>query len=101
MLDFLAVLADPLHGQLALAGDQARDVRDHDRLAEDDAVEDVADRAVGRLPHLLEAEFLDPRLVRSDRRAFDADAMLLDRFRGLDRDAVLGLVALLDTKVEV
>ena len=101
MLDLLAVLADPFHGQLALArdlevgrlilvaegvaadddrvgpaGDQPRDVGDDDRLAEDDAAQDVADRAVGRLPHLLEAEFLDARLVGRDRRAFDADAML-------------------------
>ena len=126
MLDLLAVLAVPLHGQLAGAGhhevgrlilvaegvaadddrvgparDQPRHVLDHDRLAEDDAAEDVADRAVGRLPHLLEAELLDPRLVGRDRRAFDADAVLLDRLGGLDRDPVVGLVALLDAEIEI
>ena len=72
---------------------QARDVRDHDRLAEDDAAQDVADRPVRRAIHLLEAELLDPRLVRRDRRALDADAVLLDRVRGVNRDLVLGLVA--------
>jgi hypothetical protein len=48
-----------------------------DRLAEDDAAEDVADRAVGRLPHLLEAELLDARLVGRDGGALDADAVTL------------------------
>jgi hypothetical protein len=64
--------------------DQPRHVLDDDRLAEDGAAKDVADRAVGRLPHLLEAEFLDPRLVGRDGRAFDADAILLDRLGRLD-----------------
>ncbi len=58
------------------ARDQARDVGDHDRLAEDDAAQDVADRAVGRFPHLLEAEFLDAGLVGGDRGALHADAVL-------------------------
>ena len=83
------------------ARDQPRHVLDHDRLAEDDAAQDVADRAVGRFPHLLEAEFLDPRLVGRDRRAFDADAMLLDRLGRLDRDLVVGLVALLDAEIVI
>ena len=82
-------------------GHQPRDVRDHDRLAEDDAAEDVADRPVRRAVHLLQAELLDPRLVGRDRRALDADAVLLDRVRGVDRDLVLGRVAALDPEVEV
>src|SRR3546814_2729335 len=64
-------------------------------------LQDVADRAVRRLPHLLEAEFLDPRLVGGDRRAFDADAMLLDRVRGIDGDLVVGAVAFLDAEVVI
>src|SRR5690349_4348015 len=126
MLDLFAIFADPFYGQLARPGDpeigrlilvaesvttnndrigptrdQARDILDDDRLAEDDATKDVADRTVRRLPHLLEAEFLDPSLVRSDRRAFDADAVLPDCFRGFDRDPIVGLVALFHTKVEI
>ncbi len=125
-LDRLAVRALPLHGELAGAGDEeigrliligegmagdddrvgpARDdprhVVDHDRLAENGAAQDVADRAVGRFPHLLEAEFLDPRLVRRDRGAFDADAMLPDRVGGLDRDLVLGRVAAFDAEIVI
>ena len=113
-----AVLADELHRQRALAGEldvggavlvaigvaadddrlgparnQARHVLADDRLAEDDAAEDVADGAVRRLPHLLEAELLHPGLVRGDGGALDADADLLDRFGRVDGDLVVGLVA--------
>jgi hypothetical protein len=55
----------------------------------------------GRLPHLLEAELLHPRLVRRDGRALDADAVLLDRVGGVDRDLVVGLVAVLDPEVVI
>ena len=126
MLDGLAVFADELDRQLALAGEpeiggavlvaegvaadddglgpaghEARHVLADDRLAEDDAAEDVADRAVGRLPHLLELEFFDARFVGRDGRAFDADAVLLDRVGGVDGDLVVGRVAVLDAEVEV
>ena len=87
--------------RLVPAGHQARDVRDDDRLAEDDAAEDVADRAVRRLPHLLQAELLDARLVGRDRRALDADAVLLDGVGRVDRDLVVGRVAVLDAEVVV
>src|SRR5215211_1221669 len=89
------------HDRLGPARDQSRHVRDHDRLAEDDPAEDVPDRPVGRAVHLLEAEFLDARLIGRDRGALDADAVLLDRVGGVDRDLVLGLVALLDAEVVV
>ena len=85
-----AVLADELDGQRALAGEgevggavlvaegmaadddrlgpagnQARHVLADDRLAEDHAAQDVADGAVGRLPHLLQVEFLHAGFVRA------------------------------------
>src|SRR3546814_13346664 len=53
------------------ARNETRDVVDHDRLAEDDTAQDVADCAVGGAPHLLETEFLDPCLVGRDGRAFE------------------------------
>ena len=87
--------------RLVPAGHEARDVGDDDRLAEDHAAEDVADRAVRALPHLLEAELLDARLVGGDRGALDADAVLLDGVGRVDRDLVVGRVAVLDAEVVV
>src|SRR6185295_725498 len=83
------------------AGDEARHVPADDRLAEDDAAEDVADGAVRRLPHLLQVELLDAGFVGGDGGAFDADAVRLDRLGGLDGDLVPGLVAVLDAEVEI
>ena len=50
----------------------------------------LADRAVGRLPHALEAEFLDACLVGGDRGAFDADMFALDGLRRVDGHLVVG-----------
>jgi len=55
------------------AGDAERYVLAQDGLAEDGAVEDVADGAVGRLPHLLEVKLLDTGLIGGDGGALDAD----------------------------
>ena len=126
VLDHGAVLADELDRQRALAGElevggavlvakgmaadddrlgpaghQARHVLADDRLAEDHAAEDVADGAVRRLPHLLQAELLHPRFVRGDGGAFDADAELLDGVGGVDGDLVVGLVAVFDAEIEI
>jgi hypothetical protein len=87
--------------RLGPARHQARHVLADDRLAEDDAAQDVADGAVGRAVHFLEVELLHPRLVRRDGGAFDADADPLDGFGGLDRDAVARLVALLNAEVVI
>ena len=87
--------------RLGPAGHQPRHVRHDDRLAEHDAAEDVPDRAVGRAPHLLEAELLDAGLVGRDGGALDAHAVPLDRVGGVDRDLVVGLVAVLDRQVVV
>ena len=124
MLDHLAVGALELDGQLALArhqeiggailvaigvaadhdrmgpaGHQARHVLADDRLAEDGAADDVADRAVGRAPHLLEIELLHARLVGRDGGALHGDAVLLGRLRRIDRHLVAGRVAMLDAQV--
>ena len=125
MLDARAVLADEADGELALARHaevrgavdiaigmtadddrlgpawhEPRDVAANDRLAEDHPAQDVADRPVRRLPHLLEPELLHPRLVGGDGRAFDADAALLDGVGGVDGHLVFGGVAVLDGKIE-
>lgn len=49
--------------------------------------------AIGRAPHLLQFEFLDPRLIRRDGCALDTDVVLEDRFGRLDRHLVVGLRA--------
>ena len=95
----VGVAAD--HDRLRPAGHQARHVLADDRLAEDDAAEDVADRAVRALPHFLQLEFDDPRLVGRDRRAFHADAAGLDRLGRLDRHPIVGGVAVFDAEVEI
>ena len=87
--------------RLGPARHQPRDVGDDDRLAEDHPAEDVADRPVGRAPHLLQAELLHPRLIRGDGRALDADAVLLNGVGGVDSHLVVGGVALLDPEVVV
>ena len=125
-LDHGAILADEFHRQRALAGEfdvggavlvaegvaadddglgpaghQTWYVLADDRLAEHHAAEDVADGAVRRLPHFLQAEFLHPGLVGGDGGAFDADADLLDGVGGVDRDLVVGLVAVFHSEVEI
>ncbi len=87
--------------RLRPAGHEPRHVPADDRLAEDDPAQNVADGAVRAPPHFLEIEFLDPRFVRRDRRAFDADAAGLDRLRRVDRNLIVGRVAVLDRQVEI
>ena len=126
LLDARAVLADEGDGELALARhekvDRAIDVAigvaadddrlgparhqpghvlADDRLAEDHPAEDVADRAVRRPPHLLEAELLHPHLVRRDGGAFHPDAAVPDGVRGIDGHLIVGRVAILDAEIEL
>jgi len=49
----------------------------------------------------LEPEFLHPAFIRRDGGAFDADADLLDGVGGIDRDLVVGLVAVFHAEVEI
>ena len=95
----VGVAAD--HERLGPARHQARHVLADDGLAEDDAAQDVADGAVGALPHLLEVELFDARLVGRDGRALDGDAVLLGGVGRVDGDLVVGLVAVLDAEVVV
>jgi len=73
----------------------------HPSLPEHRPVQDVPDRPVGRLPHLLQLELLDARLVGRDRRALDADAVLQDGVGGVDRHLVVGGVAVREPQVVV
>lgn len=71
--------------------DGARNALEDDGLAEHGPTEDVSDRPIRALPHLLEVELLHARLVGRDRRTFNADAVLEDRLGGLNRHAVCRL----------
>src|SRR4029453_210543 len=89
------------HDRFSPVGHQSRDVGDNDRLPEDDTPQNVADRPVGRYPHLLEVELLHPRLIWGDGGALDAGAVLFDRVRGVNRDLVIGGVAMSDAEVVI
>jgi hypothetical protein len=91
----------PDHDRLRPVGHQARHVLADDWLAKDRAADDVAQGAVRRLVHALEVEFLYARLVRRDPRAFDPDAIALDRLGSLDGDLVFGGVALLHAEIVI
>ena len=60
------------------AWDVEWDVVDDDWLTEDGSSADVSDGSVGRLPHLLEVEFLDSGLIWGDGGTLDSDLACLD-----------------------
>ncbi len=126
VLDFGAVVADELHRQFAFAGEfeiggavliakcvtanddrlgpsgnKARHVLADDRLAENDAAEDVADGAVGRTPHLLEAEFFNAAFIGGDGGAFHANAVLLDCVGRIDCHLIIGRIAVFNREVVI
>ncbi len=94
-----SVAAD--HDGFGPAGHQAWDVIDHDGLAEHGAAEDVADGAVGALPHLLQAELLHACLVRGDGGALDANVVLLDRLGRVHGHLIVGGIAVLNTEIVI
>ena len=126
MLDHCAVFAGELDGQLARsgkteiggtvlvaegvaadddwlrpAGHQPGHVLHDDGFAENHAAKNVADRAIGRAPHFLEAELLDACLIRRDGGTFDTNAVLFDGVGRVDGNLVVGVVACLDSKVVI
>jgi hypothetical protein len=89
------------HDGLRPSRHEARDVRADDGLAEDHATQDVADRAVRRLPHLLQLELLDPGLVGGDGGTLHTDTVLEDRVGRIDGHLVIGGIAVLHPEVVV
>ena len=87
--------------RLGPSGDEARNVVNNDWFTEDNATKNIANRAVGATPHLLQAELFNTRLIGSDCRALDAHAMLFDRIGGINRHLVVSRVAILDRQVVV
>lgn len=83
------------------SGNESGNVLDDDWFSKDCSIEDVPDGAIGALPHLLEVELFDSRLIRSDGGALDADFALLDGLCSFNSDLVLSFISVLDAEVEV
>src|SRR6202011_437172 len=83
------------------AGHEARNILANNRLAEDHAAENVAERAVRRFPHLLQLELFHADIVRRDGGAFDASAALFDGIGGLYRDLIVRRVAVFDREIVI
>ena len=86
------------YNRLGPAGNQTRNVAHHDRLAENGSAENIADGAIGGLPHLLQAEFLDTRLIRRDGGALYTDMLTLDGLRRVDGHLIVGGIAVFDAR---
>ena len=89
------------HDRFGPAGNQTRNVAHHDRLAENGSAENIANGAIGGLPHLLQAEFLDTRLVRRDGGALHADMLTLDGLRRVDGHLIVGSIAVFDAEIVI
>lgn len=81
--------------------DQSGDILDEDGLSKNGAIEVVSDGSVGTLPHLLEFELLDSRLIGGDGGALDADLAVFDGLGSIEGDLVVSLVPVLHAQVEV
>jgi len=85
--------------RLGPSWDEARNVLAENRLAEHGASEDIADSSVRALPHLLQVELFDAKLIRSDGGALDSNLVLLDGCGAIQSNLVVGLISVLHTKV--
>jgi len=85
------------HDGLVPGGHQAGDVLAEDGLTEDGATENVADGAVGGLPHGLELELNHTLLVGGDRGALDSNIVLLDGIGSINGHLVVGGITVLNT----
>src|ERR1019366_6984408 len=94
----VAIGMPPDNDRLRPVRHQPGHVLANDRLAEKGAVQNVARRAVRAAIHPLQVEFLHPGVVRGDRRARHADAVLRNGVGGIDRNLVVGLIAVFDAQ---
>ncbi len=85
--------------RLGPSGHKAWHVFANDGLTEHNAPQDVADGPVGGFPHFFQPEFFDPCFIGCDGRAFDADAVFLDRLCRVDGDLIVGIIARLNAQI--
>lgn len=80
---------------------KSRNVLAQDGFSENGTSKIVSDGSVGRLPHLLELEFLNSGLIRSDGGTLDSDLAFLDGLSSIEGDLVVSLVSVFHTQIEV
>ena len=80
---------------------ESGNVLDDDGFSEDSAIEYISDGSIRALPHLLELELLDSRLIGRDGGALDSNFTLFDGLCGFDGDLVVGGIAVLDAEIEI
>ena len=76
-------------------------VFDDDWLTENDTPNYITESSVGRLPHLLQIEFLDSSFVRSDSSTFNTNFAGFDGFCGVDGYLVISRITVFDAQVVV
>ena len=83
------------------SADRGGNAFDQDRGAENGAVEDGADRAVGALPHLLEAVFFHALGVGRNGGALDGHAVLQGSVGAVDGHLIIGFIAVFQPEVVI
>lgn len=83
------------------AWDKSWDVLAQDGLTKNCATENISDRSIGRQPHLLKLEFFNALFVWCDCGALDSNVVFQNGMGSIDRNLVVGLVAIWQTQVVV
>lgn len=65
---------------LAPVFNKSWDIFNQDWFSEDCTIKVVSDGTIGTLPHLLQLEFLDSSLIRSDGSTLDSNLALFNEF---------------------
>ena len=91
----------PNNDRLVPVRHQFRNVLADNRLAKHDAIQNVANRAIWRLPHLLQVKFFNSGFVGGYRCAFHADPVFQDCVCRINRHLVSRCITALDAQVVV
>jgi hypothetical protein len=86
---------------LGPAGNTLGDILHDDGFAEDGTAADVADSAVGRLPHFLEVELLHAGLIGGDGGALDTDLVFLDGVGRIYSDLIISCITVFHAKIVI
>jgi hypothetical protein len=81
--------------------DRSRDTLEDNRFTEHGTTQDIPNSPIRTLPHTLQLELFDSRLVRRDSGAFDPDRILEDSFCRIDSNFIICRVSMLDSEVVV